>query len=186
MPLWELATKENWELILTERRTATIKTQPTSGKYFHNPIAPIYTTPNSHVLLIGTHSKFAKSHWFLGARVSQYLYVSPSMNSNLISGVQTSDIKRVGLNRLTLIKFEDYGVYPYTLQLEIPRWLEDIYIEVWEYTGIIDDPTYQYDVEEILERLDRIEAKLNSSSSPRVNSSSNFNNPDSSAHLGII
>lgn len=160
MTLWDLATKENWELILSDRRIANrLPTpDPAKYKYLYDPIAPIYTTPSSRVLLIGTQSNSAKSYWFLGARVSQYLYVSPSMNSNLISGVQTSDIKRVGLNRLTLVKFEDYGVYPYTLQIEIPYWLEDIYVEVWEYQGIYADENQQY--EELIARLDSIEEIL--------------------------
>lgn len=137
--MWDLVTRENWELILSERRVVVYKngTSPVNDNYKYTPISPIYASPNSHILLIGTQSNSALSHWFLGARVSQYLYVSPSTTPNLISGVQTSDIKRVGLNRLTLVKFEDYGVLPYILQLEIPYWLEDIYVEVWEYQGNI-------------------------------------------------
>lgn len=163
MALWDLATRENWQLILSERRIANKLPSPdlTKYKYLYDPILPIYTNPNSRVLLIGTQSDSAQPYWFLGARVSQYLYVSPSETTHLISGVQTSDVKRVGLNRLTLVKFEDYGIYPYVLQIEIPYWLEDIYIEVWEYEGVIDDPTYQFDIEEILERLNRIEDQLN-------------------------
>lgn len=159
MSAWDLATKENWELLLSERRIAQrIPNSDPTYEYKYNAIPPIYITPNSRILLIGTQSNSAKSHWFLGARVSQYLYVSPSMNSNLISGVQTSDIKRVGLNRLTLVKFEDYGVYPYTLQLEIPYWLEDIYVEVWEYQGVYADENQQH--EELIARLDSIEEML--------------------------
>ena len=77
-----------------------------------------------------------------------------------MSGVQTSDIKRVGLNRLTLVKFEDYGIYPYVLELQIPYWLEDIYVEVWEYQGQIDDVAQQHDINEILARLERIEQNI--------------------------
>lgn len=186
MPLWDLAIRGNWELTFTERRIATQKTTPTAGRYFHNPIPPIYTSPNSRVLLVGTSSQYAKPNWFLGARVSQFLYVSPSPTPDLISGVQTSRTERAGLNRLTLIKFEDYGVYPYVLELKIPFWLEDIYVEIWEYKGTIDDPTYQYDIEEILRKLESIEAQLGDTFTTSGNSSTQFDDPDNSASTGII
>lgn len=160
MPLWDLATRENWKLLISEQRTVVYKngTLPASNEYIYTPISPIYATPNSHILLIGTHSQKAEAHWFLGARASQYLYVSPSMNSNLISGVQTSEVKRIGLNRLTLVQFPNYGILPYILQLEIPYWLEDIYVEVWEYQGIYADENQQH--EDLIARLDAIEEML--------------------------
>lgn len=160
MPLWDLATKGNWELILSQQQIVAKKNQVSKDKYEYTPISPIYATPESHILLIGTHSQSALPHWFLGARASQYLYVSPSMNSNLISGVQTSDIKRIGLNRLTLVKFDNYDIVPYVLQLEIPYWLEDIYVEVWEYQGSYYGEDEQY--ENIIVRLESIEEKLDS------------------------
>ena len=162
MPLWDLATRENWQLILNEKRTVTYKdgTSPVNDEYKYTAISPIYASPNSRTLLVGTYSESALPYWFLGARVSQYLYASPSPTTNLMSGVQTSDIKRVGLNRLTLVKFEDYGIYPYVLELQIPYWLEDIYVEVWEYQGQIDDVAQQHDINEILARLERIEQNI--------------------------
>ncbi|MBE9193254.1 hypothetical protein IQ230_23490 [Gloeocapsopsis crepidinum LEGE 06123] len=167
MTRWDLATLDNWQLILSETRIAQRK-QPirSDSLYEYEPISPIYTNPHSHVLLIGTYSETAKPYWFLGARASQYLYVSPSMNDRFISGVQTSDIKRIGLNRLTLVKFENYGVSPYALQLEIPYWIEDIYVEVWEYLDDIQEGGEQY--QEMLDRLNSIEDLLYSGFSGTV------------------
>ncbi len=169
MSVWDLSTRENWELILSERRVAQRIPNSSSAQYEYKyiPISPIYTNPNSHTLLVGTYSETALPYWFLGARASQYLYVSPSDDYRFISGVQASDIKRVGLNRLTLIKFEDYGVLPYVLQLEIPYWLEDIYVEVWEYQDIITSEVEQklLDIESILSDitadLEDIKRRLN-------------------------
>lgn len=157
--LLDLATKENWELLISESRTVTYTSgTPANDNYKYTPISPFFANPNSHILLIGTASNSALNHWFLGARASQYLYVSPSVNSNLISGVQTSEVKRVGLNRLTLVRFPDYGILPYVLQLEIPYWLEDIYVEVWEYQGMHYGEDEQY--ENIILRLESIEEKI--------------------------
>lgn len=162
MPNWELANRENWELILSQQLNVVYNqgTLPTNDEYNYTPISPIYTTPQSSTLLIGTYSGRARAHWFLGARASQYLYVSPSMNSNFISGVQASNTQKCGLNRLTLIEFKNYDVVPYTLQLEIPYWLEDIYVEVWEYQGDIGGSQTEFDTSDIIERLERIESKI--------------------------
>jgi hypothetical protein len=159
MLVWDLAERDNWELILSDRRTVKYleNKKSTDLKYKYTPIAPIYATTESHTLLIGAVSNSALQHWFLGARASQYLYVSPSQSGSFTSGVQVEGIKPIGLNRLTLVQFKNFGVTPYVLQLEIPYWLEDIYVEVWEYSGYIE-PGYQ----EILDRLDSIETKTDS------------------------
>ena len=117
MPNWELATRENWELILTQQLNVIYNegTLPTDDKYKYTPIYNIYATPQSHTLLIGIESNSARAHWYLGARVSQYLHVSPSMTSGLTSGVQAADTKKCGLNRLTLVEFKNYNVVPYVL-----------------------------------------------------------------------
>lgn len=72
MPVWDLATRENWELLLTERRTVVYSnnTTPSDLRYKYTPISPIYVTPESHTLLVGTVSNNARQHWFLGAKVS--------------------------------------------------------------------------------------------------------------------
>lgn len=159
MVLWDLAKKDNWELILSDRRSVIYKnnTTPNDITSYYEPIKPIYANPNSHILLIGTASNSAKQHWFLGAKASQYLYVSPSPTTDFVSGVQVANAINVGLNRLTLVKFDNYDISPYILKLEIPYWLEDIYIEVWEYFGYLPPDEGN---SEILDRLDAIEDKL--------------------------
>lgn len=163
MPVWDLATRENWELVLTDNRiTVPIPGSETLyGGYSFEPIPPVYAVCNTDTVLVGTFSQSAKPYWFLGARVSQYLYVSPSMSSNFISGVQAGATQRAGLNRLTLFKFENYNVHPYTLSIETPYYIEDIYIEVWQY--LAQDNT---DSDDILLRLDSIEMKLDAMANP--------------------
>ena len=163
MPNWDLATLDNWQLILQDSRVAQRVTNAplAPGDYRYKPIPPIFATPSVNTLLVGTFSQTAKPYWFLGARASQYLYVSPSMSSNFISGVQAGNTINVGLNRLTLIEFKDYNISPYVLHLEIPYWIEDIYVEVWEFTGYMQ-PDYQ----DILDRLDSIETKIDSTHTP--------------------
>ena len=159
--LWDLSTRQNWELILSEQRVVVYQdgTLPTNDNYKYTPISPFYAALNSHILLIGTRSNSARQHWFLGARVSQFLYVSPSADFSYTSGVQASDIKRVGLNRFTLVEFKNYNVIPYVLELDIPYWLEDIYVEVWEYLGQPEE-ALENRLADIENALGRIELKI--------------------------
>lgn len=157
-----LANRENWRLILGERRTVIYKngTSPTNDKYRYEAIDPIYVLPNSNILLVGSQSNSAKKYWYLGARISQYFYVSPSSNANFIQGVEAQEQRRIRLNNLTLVSFKDYGIYPYVLAIEVPYWLEDAYVEVWEYNQIVSDLNQQFNIQEIEQRLDRIEYKI--------------------------
>ena len=162
MTVWDLATLNNWELILAEQRNAQSYKRRTAYNYQYEPISDIFATPNNHTLLIGSYSNKAKLHWTLGAKASQYLYISPSTISNLIGGVQGGESKTVRLNQLTLIEFPNYSILPYILRLEIPHWLEHIYIEVWEYLGQADQPL-ENRLADIEDALARVEFKLDNS-----------------------
>lgn len=190
---FNLGIPSNWIKLLSNKLVVQyIKGDSSKKEYKYVPIPPIYITPNSNTLLIGVQSNSAKKHWYLGARISQYLYVSPSTSPNFIQGVETSDQKRVRLNNLTLVNFKDYGIYPYILAIEIPYWLEDAYVEAWEYNQVVNDPTQQLNIQEIKQRLDRIEHKIDDllinpqQSSPPTNFSTGFDNPNSSSFPGII
>lgn len=158
MPVWDLAKQGSWQLLLAEQRIVQKRRKITAYNYEYQPIPDFFAAPKNHVLLIGAVSNSAKPHWYLGAKASQYLYVSPSSSDNLAQGVQTSETKSIRLNHLNLVKFENYNVSPYALRLEIPYWLEDIYIEVWEYQGAYYGEDEQY--ENTIVRLESIEEKI--------------------------
>ena len=163
MPVWDLTTRINWAVILQDRRIAVRVADANlpANKYRYKPIPPIFATPSTNTLLIGTFSETAKPSWFLGATASQYLYVSPSSSIEFTTGVQTDHIVKLGLNRLTLVEFKNYDVSPYLLKLDIPYWLEDVYVEVWQYGG--SDNTNSDD---IILRLNSIESKIDATHTP--------------------
>lgn len=161
MPNWDLTTRGNWEKLVGETHFVVYKnnTTPNDANYDYTPIAPIYATATTHTLLVGVISSRARKHWYLGARVSQYLYVSPSMSTGLILGVQAADIKKAGLGKLTLIEFKNYNVIPYVVEVAVPYWLEDAYVEVWQYNGNV--PTSeQPDFTQLLDRLEAMSQQL--------------------------
>ena len=146
----DLEQKSNWNKVFGERLIVQYtKEDPSKDKYRYIPLAPIYLTLNSNILLVGAQSDSAKSYYYLGAKVTQYLYVSPSSNSQFTQGVKIIDEKRIKLNNLNLVTFQDYNIYPYLLVVEVPYWLEDAYVEVWEYLG-----TKLNSVETLLQNLE--------------------------------
>lgn len=155
--MWDLATLGNWGLILQDKRIAIPVVNPDlpPNKRQFEAIPPLYANPISNTLLIGTFSETAKPYWFLGATATQYLYVSPSSYGNFVGGVQTSVGTKIGLNKLTLLEFKEYNVHPYVLELAIPYWIEDIYVEVWQFGGY-DPPNYQ----DVLDKLNLMDEKI--------------------------
>lgn len=126
----DLANHLNWDLVV--RKTYTV--QVISEKEY-KPVPAVSFVVNSPLLQIGISSKSAKPYWFLGAYLEQRLLISPSSTSEFTAAVQSAEVKKVGLDRLTLVQFPDFGLYPYLLIVKFPYWLKDIFLEVWKYTG---------------------------------------------------
>ncbi|MGL4620701.1 hypothetical protein [Chroococcidiopsis sp.] len=161
MPFLELTPSTNWQRVGASRYLAEIISN-TPQEIEYKPIPPIYFTVESNFLLIGVQSDSAKPYWYLGANVSQYLYIAPDLgDANFPGGVQSSDQKKLGLNRLTLVNFQDYNISPYILLFEVPYWLRDLYIEVWQHIGGSSD-SVQDALIDVKQRLERIEYKIDS------------------------
>lgn len=126
-----LTNAQNWNLVLSVDEE--IEYVNDSGTDYI-PITPKYLYTEAHTFLVGARSNKAKPWWFLAATLTQWLDGSPSNNPDFAQKVQVQELKRVGLNRLTLVEFKNYAS-PYTLVIEIPYWLEHIYLEVWVYVG---------------------------------------------------
>ena len=124
--------KDDWQSILTfEEEVISVQNMGIS----YIPITPKYVQVYKHLIMIGAYSNTAKPWWFLGATVSQYLFISPSATIELPIGVQVAGKQAAGLNRLTLMQFQNFNVTPFVLMIEIPYWLKHVYVEVWEYVG---------------------------------------------------
>lgn len=126
----------NWDLAL--RKTYQSRAPVAEGElqpYKPPPILPITISVDSYVLAIGGKSSTAKSHWKLAAWVAPRLLFSPSSTSEFIAAVQSEKPQKVFLERLNLIQFVDFGIKPYLLEIIIPRWHTEMYLEVWKYSG---------------------------------------------------
>jgi hypothetical protein len=124
--------------------------QPVPGELTRfYPIAtinvPILLT--SPVILVNCTSVNAPLNWKFAGYLRQ---VIPS--PLLIGAATTANTRqeRIYLNRLSLIQFERL-VSTYQLLIDIPYWIIDVQLSIFEYVGIVADT---------IQRLETIEAKI--------------------------
>lgn len=145
---FELNNSLNWDLVV--RATYVAPTNPAYPKGFM-PIPTKVVVVDKYTLAIGAKSTKAKPTWSLGAYISPRLLFSPSSTSEFPAAVKSEQRQVIELNKLTLIQFTNFGVTPYLLEFSIPRWHQELSIEVWKYSGTTNN---------VKETLTRIEEKL--------------------------
>ncbi len=122
----------NWDLTL--RATYSASPAPNEARgYF--PIPPKTILLDRYVLAIGASSSVAKPNWRLAGFVSPRLLFSPSSTSEYVAAVQSEKGQAILLNQLTLIRFTDFGITPYLLEISIPHWFSQLSLEIWRYQG---------------------------------------------------
>ncbi|MDB9374309.1 hypothetical protein [Nodularia sphaerocarpa] len=142
---------------LTARRTLTARKLP-GGKL--QPIARQLLPGNSNLMMVGFQNPKAKANWWFGGYVTQLLNNALPSSTSVFGGFPAGHQERCRLNGLTLIRFPNYGILPFTIQVDIAPWHEKMVLEAWWYDG--DDPDEALrTLSEIKSRLTNIENKLN-------------------------
>lgn len=144
--IYQISDSLNWDLV-TRQSLNGVKISG-ENTFLINPYS---TVLNSRLVLVGCKSTSAKQSWRLGCWANFRLLFSPSSTSEYVSAIQFY-AKSCHLNRLNLIEVPEIYPWPYLLYLEFPRWLGNIDIEIWKYSGIAEDSTEKI--------LYRIESKL--------------------------
>jgi hypothetical protein len=144
---WEFTNNLNWDLVL--RNTYNAQPITVDGSQF-SPIPAITVLVDSKVLLIGARNDLAKPNWYFAGSVSARLLFSPSSTSEFLSIVESSR-RGLGLNRLNLLRFNDYDTSNYLLEINLARWHKRMFLEIWKYSGAMGD---------LESDLSRIESKI--------------------------
>lgn len=131
-----LASNLDWEKVFEANDKPGLAPGSAGILGYYAPIQPKLVALDKHVLLIGISAVYSKPTWFLGGYASQYLYISPSTTPFIPQGVQACETKRLRLNTMTLVQFQNFGKTPYVLLIELPRWFRDVHVEVWKYLGL--------------------------------------------------
>jgi len=132
----ELGNSENWESIWSNTITAQQGTFPNSHLPIPNQEVPILL--NRHVLACAVSSATAKPTWnfagFLGQKLFSGLIVGGSPDTFAVNKY------KLWLDRITLLTF-DKLTPTYSVVFEIPKWFDQVTINLWQYIGADRDST---------------------------------------------
>lgn len=146
---WDFSNNLNWDLL--KRQTYYAQVVKTDREEVI-PIPPITVLVDSHTLLIGCQNSSAKSSWYLAGYASSKLLFSPSSTSEFTAAVQAYSGIKLGLNRLNLVRFKNFDLLPYLLEVKLARWHKEMLVEIWKYSGTSD--TVEDSLMRIEEKLD--------------------------------
>lgn len=99
------------------------------------PIPPILLSLKSPLLSIGIGSKSAQPHWKRGGWANLVLPFTPSSTGRFPARVFPSkDAKFLRLGHYTLVDFTYWGIANYQVEVNFPKYFDDVGVEVWEYS----------------------------------------------------
>jgi hypothetical protein len=109
------------------------------------PIPPKLIGVSRKILLVGCRNNTAKETWYTAGWVSPRLNFIPSNSTDFSGLIQGSGRHRLSLNKLNLVRFYNYDLSPYAIELSIARWHTEVYVEIYQYTGAMEDLDTQLD-----------------------------------------
>lgn len=138
--LLDLNNRDSWSKVYSKSFTASAI--PGTNKF--TPISPLRLTHtfDKHILAIGASSFQTRPTWRTGFWLSMYVDV-PSI------GKAEGYNKSIPLG-LSIVIFPVLSP-TYNLIITIPKWHKEMTVEIWQYTGSVED---------IKSDLDRIEQKI--------------------------
>jgi hypothetical protein len=141
---WNLIKRENYQVLITSRG-------PRKRDYIYNSLADLNLVARSPVFMIGVSSTRMVGDpeepvpitWKVGGWASMQLTILPGSTTEFAAFVEGDRRERVPLllGKLNLVRLPYLGIYPYILNIAFPTWIEQLYIEVWQY-GENDDGSY--------------------------------------------
>lgn len=167
----DLFNPQNWNLLRRANyESPIIAGNPDAGSYSYLALRDVQTPATSPILMVGITSTKAKKHWKTGGWVSMWLPFLPGSTTEFTATVR-ADNQRCYLHQLNLIQFPKLRFTPYIANLSFPYWLEQAYIEIWQF-GENPDGSYSFppsNIEDVGEALQRIEMKVDNLSQDTFN-----------------
>ena len=84
--------------------------------------------------MIGMKNKQAKPNWWLAGNVYQKILVEPSSTTEFLAQVDGFR-EKVRLNTLHLFRLPNWQAQPYLIEIDFPKWHQQMKVELWEYSG---------------------------------------------------
>jgi hypothetical protein len=129
------------------------------GRYY--PIADI-TIPfllSTEVIAIYAISETARPNWKSAGFLNQKIRTGITVGGN--NDGRFNGSQRVLLNQINVLNIPTTSYTPeYSLTFTVHPWHEDITLQVWEFTGVVNDSTEDIMIEEVLRRILDIQYQL--------------------------
>jgi hypothetical protein len=124
----DLANASNWAKVYDSSLTARLTAQYGSGPgsiLIFDPIPSVTTSLATPVAIVKCTSLTANPKWFTGSYFNAYQQLGQRV---IIFS------KKCSLKSATLCLLPNYGIIPYEVEFTFPHWIEDIKIELWQFT----------------------------------------------------
>jgi hypothetical protein len=125
----DLTNNNNWSLIFSQSLRAKLKAQYGEGSgsvLIFDPIEPVFTTLATPVGLVKATSTTAHPRWYVGCWLNAFL---------ALNGQRTKVFsQKCPLSSAAFIHLPSYGITPYEIEFSIPHWMEDLNIQLWQFT----------------------------------------------------
>ena len=125
----DLANPGNWSKVFDQQFNAVQVAQHGTGPgsiLVYDPIPPAVTSLAPPIGLVKCASSTADPKWWLGCWAGAY---------QRLNGQRTQIYRRkCSLQSGTLLSIPNLGIVPYEIEFAIPKWLDVIHIELWQFT----------------------------------------------------
>lgn len=155
-PILELSNAENWLLVGSVNKVV----EPGNSSEFYYPFdeitLPFLLDSNIFAILVDSPSK--KPTWHFAGT----LYVKGFLGLTAIDGLPEASLierQKLWLGEMRLFKIPRL-VPNYSITVVPPKWLTQIDIYCWQYTGVDDDST-EVKIDRLQESVNQIGARLN-------------------------
>lgn len=125
------------------------------GKYYPIPILVVSELIDSHTIAVLSSCSNGKPGWRFGATVFPVI----NIGSLEFGNARTQRSYSVGYNLTTIIKLERVSTY-YRVGVLVPRYFNDVHLQVWVFVGIEDFQSVDEKIDQIQTDLIRIESKV--------------------------
>lgn len=153
----DLSNGSEWLKVFEQQKFAqAIPDKP--GKFSPIPLTIIPDFIESRLVVVSVLALNSKPTWTYGGRALQIIQVTSQSDIGYFSAQKTYPLR---INDATLIEFDNLSTY-YRVAVDVPRWFDTAYINLWVYVGGTLVDSVEEKLAEIKLQLDRIEQSMSS------------------------
>lgn len=152
-PVYQFENPNNWNDVYFQTINAY---QINSTRYAPIPRITVPVQLNSPVLAVYITCTPNNPNWYFAGFLGQKIFTGLTVGGS--PDAENVQRRKLWLNKLTIIRLEKL-TDAYSISLDVPKWFQSISVNLWEYTGDINDST-ELLIEELTADIARIEQKI--------------------------